>query len=133
MSEVSCSFCGAEPGQVKKIIAGPNSYYICDECVGLSSPAAANGTASSSRTTLLRDSTTEEYGQLKDLAEQLSKLLAKAEQDAEECRFCRKKFRMLLRPASAPATTICLECIDLCLEIIEEEAAEERDTGPSSG
>lgn len=35
--------------------------------------------------------------------------------------------------ASAPATTICLECIDLCLEIIEEEAAEERDTGPSSG
>ena len=28
-----CSFCGRSEGQVRKLIAGPNGVYICDECV----------------------------------------------------------------------------------------------------
>ncbi|MBO0720930.1 MAG: hypothetical protein J2P41_08905 [Blastocatellia bacterium] len=31
--ELSCSFCDMEKSQVKKLIAGPQSY-ICDLCVG---------------------------------------------------------------------------------------------------
>ena len=28
-----CSFCGRSEGQVRKLIAGPNAVFICDECV----------------------------------------------------------------------------------------------------
>ena len=33
-SKLSCSFCGKQQSQVKKLIAGPN-IYICNECVDL--------------------------------------------------------------------------------------------------
>ncbi|TDD37863.1 hypothetical protein E1287_07345 [Actinomadura sp. KC06] len=133
LHEVRCSFCGADAGDVKKMIAGPRGLHVCNECVVLGTSAAGEGQASNSRTTLLRDSTTEEYGQLKRLAEQLGELLAKAEEDAERCSFCSKKFRMLLRPAAAPDVTICLECIDLCLEILYEENVIGGVPGPSGG
>jgi ATP-dependent Clp protease ATP-binding subunit ClpX len=32
-----CSFCNKTQSQVKKLIAGPNGAYICDECVGICS------------------------------------------------------------------------------------------------
>ena len=31
--EFHCSFCGKVNSQVKKLIAGPNGVFICDECV----------------------------------------------------------------------------------------------------
>ncbi len=33
--EIRCSFCRKPTDQVKKMIAGPDDAYICDECVGL--------------------------------------------------------------------------------------------------
>jgi ATP-dependent Clp protease ATP-binding subunit ClpX len=30
-----CSCCGKNQHQVRRLIAGPNSVYICDECVSL--------------------------------------------------------------------------------------------------
>ena len=30
-----CSFCGKPQGQVKRLIAGPDQVYICDECIGV--------------------------------------------------------------------------------------------------
>ena len=33
--EQSCSFCGKEKAQTKKLIAGPDGIFICDECVEL--------------------------------------------------------------------------------------------------
>lgn len=30
-----CSFCGKSQGQVKRLIAGPDQVYICDECIGV--------------------------------------------------------------------------------------------------
>ena len=32
---IRCSFCGKTDGQVRKLIAGPNGAYICDECVDI--------------------------------------------------------------------------------------------------
>ncbi len=32
---IKCSFCGKPQETVKKIIAGPNNIYICDECVSV--------------------------------------------------------------------------------------------------
>ena len=31
--QVRCSFCNKTQSQVRKLIAGPNGTYICDECV----------------------------------------------------------------------------------------------------
>ena len=31
----TCSFCGKAQSQVKRLIAGPDRVFICDECVGL--------------------------------------------------------------------------------------------------
>lgn len=33
--EFRCSFCGKSQDQVRKLIAGPNGAYICDECVDI--------------------------------------------------------------------------------------------------
>ena len=35
--EIRCSFCGKSQGQVRKLIAGPDGVYICDECIGICS------------------------------------------------------------------------------------------------
>lgn len=32
---IHCSFCGKSQNQVRKLIAGPNGAYICDECVDI--------------------------------------------------------------------------------------------------
>ncbi len=34
-SEEYCSFCGRSSEQVNRLIAGPESVFICDECVEL--------------------------------------------------------------------------------------------------
>ena len=36
-NRVRCSFCGKTSEQVRKLIAGPNGAYICDECVDICS------------------------------------------------------------------------------------------------
>ena len=33
--QVRCSFCNKTQNQVRKLIAGPNGAYICDECVDI--------------------------------------------------------------------------------------------------
>jgi len=33
--QIRCSFCGKAQEMVKKIIAGPNNVYICDECINV--------------------------------------------------------------------------------------------------
>ena len=30
---IRCSFCNKTQAQVRKLIAGPNGAYICDECI----------------------------------------------------------------------------------------------------
>lgn len=34
---VNCSFCGKRQDQVKKVVAGPNNVFICNECIDLCS------------------------------------------------------------------------------------------------
>ena len=35
LNEIRCSFCGKAQEMVKKLIAGPKSVYICDECINV--------------------------------------------------------------------------------------------------
>ena len=32
---VHCSFCRKSSEEVRKVVAGPDDVYICDECIGL--------------------------------------------------------------------------------------------------
>ena len=32
-NDIRCSFCGKNQNMVRKLLAGPNGAYICDECV----------------------------------------------------------------------------------------------------
>jgi hypothetical protein len=34
-SDLHCSFCGKSQDEIRKLIAGPDEIYICDECVDL--------------------------------------------------------------------------------------------------
>lgn len=34
-SRIRCSFCGKTEEQVRKLIAGPDNAFICDECIGI--------------------------------------------------------------------------------------------------
>ena len=31
--KIHCSFCGKDEDHVRKLIAGPNGVYICDDCI----------------------------------------------------------------------------------------------------
>jgi hypothetical protein len=42
----TCTFCGKQPAEVSKVIAGPGAC-ICDECVGLAKSVISSGTAAS--------------------------------------------------------------------------------------
>ena len=33
--KIRCSFCGKTQDQVRKLIAGTNNVFICDECIDL--------------------------------------------------------------------------------------------------
>ena len=33
--KVRCSFCNKSEDQVRKLIAGPEGVFICDECIGI--------------------------------------------------------------------------------------------------
>ena len=35
--KIRCSFCNKTEDQVRKLIAGPNGVYICDECIDICS------------------------------------------------------------------------------------------------
>ena len=39
-----CSFCGRGQDEVQRLIAGPGSVFICDECVALCSAIIAEET-----------------------------------------------------------------------------------------
>jgi len=34
-NDYQCSFCGKTQAQVRRLIAGPDRVFICDECVNL--------------------------------------------------------------------------------------------------
>ena len=35
--KIRCSFCGKTQDEVKKLIAGPNGVYICNDCIEICS------------------------------------------------------------------------------------------------
>jgi len=100
----TCSFCGREQRQVRKLVAGPGGVYICDPCI-----MAAVGVSSSGRPA-------------KDPA------LTIASSDGDlACSFCGKRRADVAtlvvgrQSAGSSPPTICDECLGLCGEILSEQ------------
>jgi ATP-dependent protease Clp ATPase subunit len=94
-----CSFCSKNQDQVQRLIAGPGGVYVCDECIGLFR--------------VQDDQERAEQGAVPGTKESGLTL---------ECSFCGKKREKVQRLVTGPGqVSICSECIDLCVEIIEEE------------
>lgn len=99
---LSCSFCGRNQKQVKKLIAGAHAY-ICDGCASRAHAVIAGpGHAASTPIATIR--------QVSD------------EAGAEQCGFCGKRRHHVAAMASAGDTrVICDECLELCGEIVSDE------------
>jgi hypothetical protein len=93
-----CTWCDRPPGEVSKLIAGPN-VYICDACVAMAEGAMKGNTRGS--------------GELKQ---------AKGG-DKGRCAFCSKKKSDKRPLVIGPAANICGECLRICSEILDGRAA----------
>ena len=99
---LSCSFCGTNQRQVKKLIAGPHGY-ICDGCVSRARTVTAEpGQAAAGP--LIATIQPVRHGA-----------------GAAQCSFCGKHRYQVVAMASAGDTRICDECLDLCDEILSDE------------
>jgi ATP-dependent protease Clp ATPase subunit len=98
---LSCSFCGKNQQQVKKLIAGPHGY-ICDGCVSYAHTVLAGP----GRTAETPAATIQQVSQ---------------EAGPEQCSFCDKHRYQVAAMASAGDTRICDECLGLCDEILKDE------------
>jgi hypothetical protein len=100
--DLSCSFCGQRQKQVRYLIAGPDAY-ICDGCAGRAHTVLATpgGTTSTPVATIVRVTATG---------------------PDEWCSFCGKSHHLVEALAAAGDVRICAECLDLCEEIIADNA-----------
>jgi hypothetical protein len=107
---LACTFCGKHQKQIKKLVAGPG-VYICDGCVDL-----AKGV----------------IGSEEIVSTGIAELAAgRADEPRVQCSFCGKRRDQVegltvsstLTVRKTPAA-ICIECLDLCTEIIIEELSE---------
>jgi hypothetical protein len=97
----ACSFCQRKRSEVKKLISGPQ-VFICDSCVGLCLDIIEKDWP-------MDPATKERRGTPKKNANGL------------RCTFCDVDERRAF--VQGPQHRICDDCIDLCVEIIEEEIA----------
>lgn len=91
-----CTFCDRPPGEVAKLIAGPN-VYICDACITLAETITAEGSSRGG--------------------------MAPARSLTAQCSFCARRRRGEQPLIAAPAATICGECLHLCRQILDDRAA----------
>jgi ATP-dependent protease Clp ATPase subunit len=100
-NRLSCSFCGKNQKQVKKLIAGADAY-ICDGCVS----SAHAVITEPGRTAATPIATIQ---------------IVSDEAGAEQCSFCGKRRDQVEAIATAGDRRICDECLELCDGILSEE------------
>lgn len=93
-----CSFCFKSQHDAFKFIAG-TGVFICDACVRLCSRIVADDTTAG---------------------------MGGGDEAALQCSFCRKRAREVRTFIQSSADNICNECVELCVEIIEQGAKTSR-------
>ncbi len=95
-----CTWCGRPPGEVDKLIAGPE-VFICDACVREAERAMERDGASRGR----------------------FNRAAGRNGLASRCAFCRKRPGRDRTLATATAGHVCSDCLRVCREILDGRAA----------
>jgi|GEM_PF-42516 aspartate carbamoyltransferase catalytic subunit len=106
----TCSFCGKDQDEVERLIAGPRSVYICNECIRACSAVLADeasALALPAHTHLLTADDPDKDAAGKPI----------------RCSFCDKRRNQAEAMFAGPenAVYICDQCIDLCEGILAEE------------
>jgi ATP-dependent protease Clp ATPase subunit len=100
-ADLACSFCGTAQPDIRKLIAGSGGY-ICDACVGLAGGVISSGTPADAALGIVH-AVPEQNGRAR-------------------CSFCGKpRYRVDGLAESQGGTSVCVECLELCSEILEEE------------
>jgi ClpX C4-type zinc finger len=97
---LSCSFCGKNQKQIRKLIAGPG-VAICGECIEKADRVIVTGEVAATP-----------LSAVKSLGEDVTTV---------RCSFCGKRRHQVSGLAAAAGGTICTECLELCHEIITDE------------
>jgi hypothetical protein len=100
-----CSFCQADRTQTRKVIAGP-AVYVCEACVLVADRALGGDLAAEEEWAARR--TAAPPGRAGD-------------DERSSCSFCGKAPEQVAGMVASFGVRICRECLDLCLDIIEEE------------
>jgi hypothetical protein len=108
VDQLSCSFCGKNQQQVRKLIAGP-TVYICDQCIKLCNEIIARETKPVGRS----PERTPAPPKKETMTSTANQLLC--------CSFCGKSQREARKLIAGPTVYICDECIGLCNDIIVEQ------------
>jgi ATP-dependent protease Clp ATPase subunit len=96
----SCSFCGKDQKQVKKLIAGPD-VFICNGCIdSVHTVLAATGKTASTAIATIQQVSDENH--------------------EEQCSFCGKRRHQTEAMAAAGEARICNECLDLCDKVVSK-------------
>lgn len=99
-----CSFCGTDAKAARQLIAGPG-VYVCDACVRLADRALGG------------DPTADQEW----AASRVAPSCRGADEAGPSCSSCGKSAEHVAGMAASGGFRICPECLDLCLEVIEEE------------
>ncbi len=94
-----CTWCGRPPAEVSKLIAGPD-VFICDACVEAAEKAAGGHATPGGPFTG-----------------------AKKKSVAARCAFCGKWARGSRAMVTSRAGHVCTDCLRVCREILDAEAA----------
>jgi hypothetical protein len=97
---LSCSFCGKHQKQVKKLIAGPDTF-ICDRCIGRAHTVLATPGATARTPIATIQRVTDAGGD-------------------RWCSFCGKNHQRVEAMAEAGEVRMCNECLELCDEIVRD-------------
>jgi hypothetical protein len=95
-----CTFCGRPPGEVSKLIAGPN-VYVCDACVAQAEQVVAGTPKTPSLFFLSRGNA------------------------RSACSFCGERREPGRPVVTRGESNVCGDCLRLCREILSERAPSE--------
>jgi hypothetical protein len=95
--DMTCSFCSLPPGEVAKLIAGPD-VYICDACVGVAEQVLRTRKPAGSKTASIAPV---------DPTRRV------------RCSFCGRKGVHDLKLAGTGRKHVCHKCLELCRRILD--------------
>jgi ATP-dependent protease Clp ATPase subunit len=118
VDDFHCSFCGKRRREVFKLVSGPR-VFICSECTARCVHILEKVKAAEATGAILDDEDAKEVQPSKG-------------DEKLHCSFCGKSARDVEKLIAGPEVFICDACVEISVEIIEEEKEEKAARTPLS-